>query len=107
MTMSDVGSPDPRPLRNMPMKRPLPGWVVIRGGLRGHRILFLLGLAATIGVWAGWMWFGFGTTVLRPLLYLFPCAAMMVMCMKAHGTSTERAVNPSAPSGNPNPGLSQ
>jgi hypothetical protein len=105
MTMSNVASPDPQLVRNLSLPRPLPAWAGAGAGLRGHRNLVLAGSAAGIGIWAVWMWLG--TTVLFPLLYLLPCAAMMLMCMKAHGTSTERAANLSAPSGNSDPGLSQ
>jgi hypothetical protein len=34
---------------------------------------------------AAWLWFG--AEAVRPLLYVLPCAAMMAVCMKGHGTS--------------------
>jgi hypothetical protein len=109
MTMSNVAAPagaaNPQRLRDMPLPRPLAIWAAVHAVLRGHRNLFLAGLVAGIGIFAGWLWLG--AAAVLPLLYSLPCAAMMVMCMKGHGTSTTgREANPGSPSGNPDPGLS-
>jgi hypothetical protein len=40
---------------------------------------------SAIALAAAWLWFG--TEAVRPLLYVLPCAAMMAVCMKGHGTS--------------------
>jgi hypothetical protein len=78
-------------------------WDGIHPALRGRRGLISAGLIAGIGLLAGWRWFG--TTTVLPLLYALPCAAMMVMCMKGHGSSaTEKVGDPGASSGKPDPG---
>jgi hypothetical protein len=110
MTMSNVaapvGSASPQRLRDTPRPRQLAIWEGVHAVLRGHRGLFLGVLVAGLGIFAGSIWLG--AAALLPLLYSLPCAAMMAMCMKGHGTSTaEREVNPGSPSGNPDPGLSQ
>lgn len=108
MTISHVtaaaASADPRLRRGMPGSRMQAARASIRAGRRRDRGLFLAGLAASIGVSAGWMWLG--TTAVLPLLYLLPCAAMVAMCMKGHGASTEKTVSPNPTSGNPDSGLS-
>ena len=48
------------------------------------RLLVALAVSA-IALAAAWWWFG--AEAVRPLLYLLPCAAMMAVCMKGHGTS--------------------
>jgi hypothetical protein len=111
MTMSHVaapaGSANPqRLLRNTPRPRPLAIWEGVRAVLRGRRGLFLGALVAGLGIFAGWLWLG--AAAVLPLLYSLPCAAMMLMCMKGHGTSTtEREANPGEAEGNPDPGVSQ
>ncbi len=107
MTMSNVaapaGSANPQRLRDTPQPRPLEG---VHAVLRGHRGLIFGALVAGLGIFAGWI--SLGAAAVLPLLYSLPCAAMMVMCMKGHGTSTtEREANPGSPSGNPDPGLPQ
>jgi hypothetical protein len=110
MTMSNVaapaGSANSQRLRDMPRPRALALWKGVHAVLRGRRRLLLGALVAGLGIFAGWLWLG--AAAVLPLLYSLPCAAMMLMCMKGHGTSTtEREANPGSPSGNPDPGLSQ
>ena len=110
MTMSNVaapaGSANPQHLRDMPRPRPLAIWEGVHAVLRGRRRLLLGALVAGLGIFAGWLWLG--AAAVLPLLYSLPCAAMMLMCMKGHGTSTtEREANPGSPSGNPDPGFPQ
>jgi hypothetical protein len=110
MKMSNVaapaGSANPQRLRDMPRLRPSAIWEGVHAVLRGHRGLILGALVAGLGIFAGWLWLG--AAALLPVLYSLPCAVMMLMCMKGHGTSTaEREANPGSPSGNPDPGLPQ
>jgi hypothetical protein len=110
MTMSNVaapvGSANPQRLRDMPRPRPLAIRAGVHAVLRGGRGLFFGALVAGLGIFAGWMWLG--AAAVLPLLYSMPCAAMMLMCMKGHGTPmTERDANAGSPSGNPDPGLPQ
>jgi hypothetical protein len=110
MTMFNVAAPagpaNSQRLRDMPRPRALAIWEGVHAVLRGRRRLLLGALVAGLGIFAGWLWLG--AAALLPLLYSLPCAAMMLMCMKGHGTSTtEREANPGSPSGNPDPGFPQ
>jgi hypothetical protein len=49
------------------------------------RLLAALAVSA-LALAAAWLWFG--AEAVRPLLYLLPCAVMMAVCMKGHGTDT-------------------
>ena len=94
MTMSNLASPGSRVTAL---------WDGIRPGLRDRRGLISAGLIAAISLLAGWTWLG--TTAVLPLLYALPCAAMMVMCMKGHGSSaTARAGDSGEAEGNTDPG---
>src|ERR1019366_855101 len=57
------------------------------------RIGLLLAVAAlgAIGLFAGWQWFG--PPAILPLLYILPCAAMMMMCMRGHGGTDNPPAN--------------
>ena len=66
--------------------------------LRGRKGKLLLAAAlGIIGLLAGWTWFG--TAAVRPLLYVLPCAAMMVICMRGHGGSENPPTKPSSGAG--------
>ena len=56
------------------------------------RLLAALSVSA-LALTAAWLWFG--AEAVRPLLYLLPCAAMMTVCMKGHGTSDAAPSNTS------------
>ncbi len=105
--MAGIASPpasaDPRSIRDLIPQEPSI-WDRIRAGLCGRRDLLLAALVASIGILAGWVWFG---VAILPLLYLLPCAAMMAMCIKGHGTPTEKSVSSNPTSSNANSGLSQ
>ena len=56
--------------------------------------------AATLGIiafFAGWRWFGVASVL--PLLYVVPCAAMMLMCMRGHGGSANAPTKPDSNAG--------
>ena len=63
------------------------------GSLRGRTGILILatGLGAT-GLLVAWAWFG--TAAVLPLLYILPCAAMMLFCMRGHGGSGEAPASP-------------
>ena len=59
------------------------------GGL-GQRRKWLLAASAVLALAAlalGSMWFGF--VAILPFLYVLSCLAMLAMCMRKNGTSTE------------------
>jgi Protein of unknown function (DUF2933) len=61
----------------------------IRGGLRGRRSLIIAGViaAAATALVLGQHWLAAAN--LGSLLFILPCAAMMLMCMKgSHGQQT-------------------
>ncbi|HLZ66540.1 MAG TPA: DUF2933 domain-containing protein [Aliidongia sp.] len=64
-------------------------------GFRGNRTVVLI-VAATLGMagfFAAWAWFG--AAAVLPLLYVLPCAAMMLFCMRGHGGSGAAPARPS------------
>ena len=80
----------------------IPSSPAVRTAARGQLSLWLrsrtrLLMALTVSVMAlaaAWLWFG--VEAVRPLLYVLPCAAMMAVCMKGHGTDTTSSnTNPS------------
>jgi hypothetical protein len=56
----------------------IPAYLKGRGSL-----LIVAAVLGAAGVFAGWQWFG--AAAMLPLLYTLPCAAMMMMCMRGHG----------------------
>ena len=60
----------------------------------------LIGTAALgiIAFLAGWRWLG--AAAVLPLFYLLPCAAIILMCVRGHGGSTNA---PTTPGSNPEP----
>ena len=63
-------------------------------GSRGNRTRVLIAVAAlgTAGLVAAWAWFG--TAAVLPLLYVLPCAAMTLLCMRGHGGSGATSASP-------------
>jgi hypothetical protein len=63
------------------------------GSLRGRTGTLILAAALGMaGLFAAWAWFG--TAAVLPLLYVLPCAAMMLLCMRGHGGSGEAPASP-------------
>lgn len=63
--------------------------------LKGRTDLLLLAAAiGIVGLVAAWTWFG--TAAVLPLLYVLPCAAMMVMCMRGNGGSGNAPARPNS-----------
>jgi hypothetical protein len=60
--------------------------------LRRDRGLLLAAALATIGLLAGWRWLG--AAALLPLLYVLPCAVVMVICMRGHRGSGHAPTQP-------------
>jgi hypothetical protein len=54
--------------------------------------LLLAAALGVIGLFIAWQWFG--AAAVFPLLYVLPCAAMMLMCMRGHGGSGNTSTNP-------------
>lgn len=80
-------------------------WGSARSLLRGRSLLILTLILAALGVTAGWAWSG--SAAMLPLLYIFPCAAMMAMCMKGHGSSNSSTAKPDNIAGTSDSGLPQ
>jgi hypothetical protein len=80
-------------------------WSSARPLFRGRSLLIVTLILAAMGVTAGWAWFG--TAAMLPLLYVLPCAAMMTMCMKGHGSSNSSAAKPDDVAGASDTGLPQ
>jgi hypothetical protein len=54
------------------------------GSMRSRAgVLIVAILLGTAGLVTAWTWFG--TTAVLPLLYILPCAVMMLLCMRGHG----------------------
>jgi hypothetical protein len=53
--------------------------------LRARRGLYALIAVAGGGIALGGAWWGFAAVL--PLLWFLPCAAMLAMCIKGHGTT--------------------
>jgi hypothetical protein len=66
-------------------------WDQLSLWLRRRRWLLVALTVAALALAAAWLWFG--AEAVRPLLYLLPCAAMMAVCMKGHGTSGAASSN--------------
>ena len=60
-------------------------WGQLSLWLRSRTRLLIALTVSAIALAAAWLWFG--TEAVRPLLYVLPCAAMMAVCMKGHGSS--------------------
>jgi hypothetical protein len=71
----------------------------------GRPRLILMLILAAAGLAAGWAWFG--TAAILPLLYTLPCAAMMAICMKGHGSSSTSTGQPGNAAGTSDTGASQ
>lgn len=80
-------------------------WRSGRSFLRGRPLLIVTLIFAGVGVTAGWAWFG--SAAMLPLLYVLPCAAMMAMCMKGHGSSNSSTPKPDNVAGTSDTGLPQ
>ena len=61
-------------------------WGQLSLWLRSRRRLLMALTVSVMALAAAWLWFG--VEAVRPLLYVLPCAAMMAVCMKGHGTDT-------------------
>ena len=72
--------------------RRLPGSLRSRNG-----VLIVAAVLGAVGLLTAWRWFG--TTAVLPLLYILPCAAMMLLCMRGHGNAGNSPTNPSDSSG--------
>jgi hypothetical protein len=60
--------------------------------LRGRNgLVIAVAALGTIGLFAGWQWFGAASML--PLLYAVPCAVMMMMCMRGHGGTDNTPAN--------------
>ena len=66
-------------------------WDQLNLWLRSHTRLLVTLTVSAIALAAAGLWFGAGAV--RPLLYVLPCAAMMAVCMKGHGTSGAAPTN--------------
>ncbi len=71
----------------------------------GRSKLVLMLILTAAGLAAGGAWFG--TAAILPLLYVLPCAVMMVMCMKGHSSSTPSTGKPGNIAGTSDTGASQ
>ena len=79
----------PNPRESVWRHRFAAAWAITPAFLRGRSGLLTLAAALVVAsLLARWMWLG--TTAVLPLLYVLPCAAMMAMCMKGHGSSCEK-----------------
>ena len=56
------------------------------------RVVMMIVLAVT-ALATAWWWFG--TAAVLPFLFVLPCAAMMVMCMRGHGSKSDVATTQS------------
>ncbi len=72
--------------------RRLPGSLRSRNG-----VLIVAAVLGAIGLVTAWSWLG--TTAVLPLLYVLPCMAMMLLCMRSNGGSGNTPTNPSDNSG--------
>jgi len=91
------------PTTARPIGQSMP-WRSARSLLRGRSLLTLTLILAALGVTAGWAWSG--SAAMLPLLVV-PCAAMMAMCMKGHGSSNSSAAKPDNVAGTSDTGLPQ
>ena len=80
---------EPNPRESTWRHRLAAAWASTPAFLRGRGGLLTLAAALVVAsLLAGWMWLG--TTAVLSLLYVLPCAAMMAMCMRGHGSSCEK-----------------
>jgi hypothetical protein len=70
---------------------PSTAWGQLSLWLRSRTRLLMALTVSAVPLAAAWLWFG--TEAVRPLLYVLPCAAMMAVCMKGHGTSSANPSN--------------
>ena len=62
--------------------------------VKNRKGLLLATALGAVGLFVAWQWFG--TSAVLRLLYVVPCAAMTVICMRGHGESGN---TPGAPNG--------
>jgi hypothetical protein len=78
LTSQAIGAPSSPAVRSA-------AWGQLSSWLRSRTRLLVTLTVSAIALAAAWLWFG--AEAVRPLLYVLPCAAMMAVCMKGHGTS--------------------
>jgi Protein of unknown function (DUF2933) len=68
------------------------------GSMRSRAgVLIVAIVLGTIGLVTAWTWFG--TTAVLPLLYVLPCAVMMLLCMRGHDGAGNTPTSPNDSSG--------